>query len=536
MAMYEPLRESFRELNRLLVDRQQFNAQQTAREGQDRREDQALASRLENQAFQQVMAEKRLMMQEEMNEETIADRQRTHDLALQKFEHNKEQDEFQRDIDEQVNDRAEEIHNMNHEKRRAEQESAIAELDDLIDAKTQRPAQKTLEGLGIFENPSISENPEALKELGHLLYGEEAKWDEENQEFQKVGDQTTLTLSKNDVNQIFPALLGFKARHSDTEVNVRKKVGQLNNEIQSAEEVWKGANAKAKHDVRFQRTSAAAQAELERLKGERQKQLSMLTPDKRMDRLYQKADDLNKSIAYATSIGAKELAIKLDKDLRNVNSRIEAGEEAMAKGEKDAPTQQRFAVRLDADGNIMETRLLNTVKTLGGSMLPSTFDPKLGKEDGWVWGSQLDAAKKLGFGSQDKRWMDGYRVIQDMYGTKNTYTGNWEMEKGKRDEFQAVQKIYTGLLKEDNKLMAGEAANMASQAFQEIMELHSAEVQAALQDYALAKTVEEKEEMATVLKALNEDAKAELDYAPLEGLIEQEMAKADEMPWWKFGK
>jgi hypothetical protein len=538
MAMYEPLRESFRELNRLLVDRQQFNAQQTAREAQDRRDDMALASRLEDQAFNRVMAEKRMMMQQEMNESTLQERKQAHDLALEKFEYDKEKDEFKRDIDTQVNERAEEVHNMNFERRRADQEEALAEIDELIDNKTPRPAQKTLEGFGLLEDPSFVDNQDAMNELAELMYGEEARWDSDKKEFTKVGTTAALEVSKNDINNMFPALLGLQARYANSDLNARKKITTLNGQISTAEESLKAANARAKHDVRFQNDASQIKTELEKLKSDREAQLESLKPEARLDRLEEKAEQLNKAIAYATDIGAKGHAIKLDKDLREVNALIEGHREAITKAEtggKSGQTQQRFAVRLDSDGNIMEMRLLNTAKGALGGMLPATFDEKLTADNGWVWGEQLDMAKKLGFGSQDKRWLDGYRVIKDMYGTTNTYTGNWEMEKGKRDEFQAVQKIYTELLKSDNKLMAGEAANQSTKIFQEIMENHSTEVEAALTDYANARTPEEKAELANVLRGLNEDAAADLDYAPLAGMIEERMQEIDNQGFKWFG-
>ena len=68
MAIFEPLREGFRELNRLVTDRQTFNAQHEARQQDDERKNAVLASQLEDRAFQRASTEKQLLMGAEMNE------------------------------------------------------------------------------------------------------------------------------------------------------------------------------------------------------------------------------------------------------------------------------------------------------------------------------------------------------------------------------------------------------------------------------------------------------------------------------------
>lgn len=465
MSMYEPLRESFRELNRLLTDRQQFNAEQTAREGQEKRNDMMLASRLEDQAFNRVMAEKRINMQQDLNEEQQADADRRHQLMLDKFDWEQEKGKAQLSIDEQIQNRANQIFAHDLQIKRVEKDKALREHAEMQDMEAQKPAATVLEGF--FDSEMMKNNPEAMNDLAREVWGEEARYDVE-QGFTAVGGEP-LSLSKDDARRMAPSLIAFQAKYDETPSRTRKNINKINNEMKTVTNKLNSMHKLGTDDVRFQSVGAGLRLKKSELERQLYNESQKLTPESVLERLENKQRVYNQKIAWAGSVGAKNLAVKWDKDAREVGNRIEALEKEMGKPGKAAATQQRFAVRFDKDGNIMETRLLNTLKTMPGGMLPATYgtpENPMRSEDGWKWMQGSKMAQEMGYGSGDKRWKQGYDVIKDFYGKVATLTGNWEVHEGKRNEFQTVMRIYNKMLKTNKKEIPGSLADSAMRSFQ----------------------------------------------------------------------
>jgi hypothetical protein len=349
MAMFEPLREGFRELNRLVTDRQTFNAQHESDMARGERANTLLASQLEERAFNRAATEKKILMGAEMNqfEKKMATQrfaesqhqfvttnaQATARLQNDKDEFTAEQKQDAQQFLETQNMKAEveARHVVDSQITRELQTSETAlknaKLDKELAYKEKQPFWNIVEGSGL-RNVSV----ETKERVAATIYG--ALYDEATDTFVDEDGQE-IKISAQDQAKVQRRLKGILANENNvTKEHAVQRVGEIDSKLRDLHRETRFKATSHTGDVRNKYKLAKTKAEISSLTKELDEELTKAEVGDVVDRS-QTIKDLQPAIVQAYDIGNDDEAKTYEVELADLRAQEKVEREEGKKSGKE---------------------------------------------------------------------------------------------------------------------------------------------------------------------------------------------------------
>jgi hypothetical protein len=209
MALYEPIRDSFREFNRMLIDAQTWDERHAQRESDKKYKHAVLQSNITQRAFENEMSAKSMDLRNKGETRAAADLElRT---SNQSFQHKRQTEGDKRSVDELAIAEA----TRSDAKRRNQQIYDIAN----------KPYVKKDVDFNGFIPDHLKENGEFMTRLNTLTGGiGEQGFLVDSDLLGKNTDGSVVQMSNNQIKEFVPAIQGLIALHDDPGVNAKNNI------------------------------------------------------------------------------------------------------------------------------------------------------------------------------------------------------------------------------------------------------------------------------------------------------------------------
>ena len=373
MALYEPLREGFREFNRMVTDRQVFNEQAKAREAADKRSDIMLASQLENQEFDRIMRGKAFKLSEDQflygkskdEKESIYRKGRDEVLDQQWQDNHDFQKKQWNSLDDQRAATLEStVLNNNYQRKKNELDNKI--MDDQLDAWKKTDSLTAMSGFGFMEDDDFVSNGDAMLEIATNIGA--TSYDPKSKQFLNIHDEP-IQLTKKEVFNKRHIIRNIYDKHFNTSAQIAMKLQKKSDELAEVSNKIMKAQ-KATHTPFKQQELAHLKVEKSRLEREAKEISREITPTARYERLSKRLRAAERAADTYSKMGeANAAAIEMER-VKNITEQMKL----LEKDPKNEFGAQRTAVIVDPDtGTIVRSAIFNIPKNVQGAM-PGTFD------------------------------------------------------------------------------------------------------------------------------------------------------------------
>lgn len=237
-------------------------------------------------------------------------------------------------------------------------------------------------------------------------------------------DNQPIALNKWQMERVAPGLFSIAMKHDDPEYQLREQTNQLQGELDSLNARIKEMPSQA---VQFQPKIAALKQQRNKLQGMLQNYYNDMQPAqilKELKRQYQNVSTfelgLSGSLDPQTANAIAASKAQLNNRIMKIDGEIQAARLAEIKAQKDKKDsgQQHFAIKADANGNILDVQIANTAKNIGGAMQPVDVNPRL---EGYVWKEKFDMGQAL-LKSTGGGWKDEYNAVRANFWNETTGT------------------------------------------------------------------------------------------------------------------
>lgn len=333
MAMFEPMREGFRELNRMLTDRQQFNAQheadRAAREQAHEMNMGRLQNQMENQEFNRQMDKARLAIAQAGDaraERVFAfnqmDSNRKHELAVQE---------------------AERTGNWNNERIAASKQGRMQGM-----AAAQKSMQQVTPGpsqVGNFVRPEVLTNPDAAAEMNQLMANEGVAVNSEGQFVDpNTGQQKFLSPVKQ--NQYAHMWSGLDAKYGNNRAEKMTNIANLESAIKEQTSIIKNDGNQYKHNE-----VAQAKHKRNQLKGQLAEENKYFSTEVQMAEAEGNIVRLTQAAGSYRMMGNEDAARGMEKEIARNRDIIEGLMKSEAGGSAEGLNMvQLYKPELDKEG------------------------------------------------------------------------------------------------------------------------------------------------------------------------------------------
>ena len=298
MALYDPIRDGFREFNRMLIDSQQWDEQHEIRAADREYKQTILRGNLVQREFENQMAEKRMFFQEKGDiradtELGLKVEKQKEDLAVQKKEL-----EFAINTDRRAGVAA----NERAGRYKAFKETHAAELRSVVAAADTAEIPWVEEPRNVMElfPEHARTNPNLMSKVNELAQSQGAELGSDG--FLKVRTEdglVDLPLSKNAMKKYAPGFMGLLSEFDDPIQNTKTNIesiqaqqGQLKEYANSLAEGYQGGER------------AAARRQINKLDGEIREKSKIFQPQNAMQVYGKRAKD-----AYNSSVWLREMGM-----------------------------------------------------------------------------------------------------------------------------------------------------------------------------------------------------------------------------------
>lgn len=383
MGTYQPLTESLREVNRLMLDTQKWNAERE-------------------------------------------ERQQQWGLQKMKFEEDKKNNELHRQLQQ--------------EKLAEVQEAMTPREVNVYDFFHNTPENRTM----IFHDTS------GANDLGSV-FGPGVRPGEADGIFRNEKGEP-IKLTKPQLQRAMPLLMSHLERYNDPAEFLTKQANAANDELAAVEQEWKNVS---KTDPRFMNKRAELEIKRNGIVSRLNEFNTAMGPESLIkeykDQYQRQYQLLMAGLNYGLDPSA--LAV-MGKNLEYTQERIKNTETEMLKGGNSVGA----SLKLARNKNTGQAVYLS-VKKIANGMLPSTLDPTLRAEDGWIWDEEYnDIGKNL----PSNQWDTCSRMLSARVGTENPNNpGTYIVPEQKQDLNRAMQKQLEMLIKSNPRGNSLEIVNAA---------------------------------------------------------------------------
>lgn len=351
MTMFEPLREGFRELNRLVTDRQTFNAQHEARQWNDQKQNTILASQLEERAFNRAATEKKLLMGAEMNEFEK-------ELARDKFEQAKYQFETNTDLKTQQAELDAANAESSRSFRQKQMDQITAQLEENLDWNDPRPVSELLDGIGWRDAA-----PETKERLAEKVYG--ALYDRNLDMIVDKDSGEEIKVSARGQNKVQNMARGILTHDlAQTQQRNMKRVAEINTTLAGLQKEMKFAETSAGADIRNRSKLSRLKAQSEGLKKELFEAEKLAGEQGRLQDRAEKIDQLERAALQAYRVKDDKAGDQFTAEIKALRAQEDAEIKAAAGTGKEGKTKSELVIQVDQAGNpVHGTAMMYTFPT-----------------------------------------------------------------------------------------------------------------------------------------------------------------------------
>lgn len=484
MSIYNPLREGFRELNRMMVDRQVFDAQNKAREAEDIRQESVLASKLEQREFENRMAEKAEAFKIAQFEQTADQNRIKNKLAEDQLQVDKDYKEKSNAIgylkaktaqEKAAKDNALTEVKIEHEEQK--RQLLEHELQRKNSALEMKPVEDVFTNLG-WDYSSLKDNPEVMGNLAERIGAD--RWSVENQRFETGGGEPFNMSLKQAMTRhglVQEVIDDSLARIPEQQAELRSS--QVQHNSIAAQMKALSAN-KSSNPANLSKIEELAQqkSELNRRIVDLKEKVS---DPGRLNALEEQIERAERAMLTLSVHGMDEAAATKYDQIESMRDRAKTLREDLEG--KDINTIQKLAIEYDDKGRPIGSRLFNINKRdhLTG-VEPHELDENL-KGGRWKWqgtfGKDGVYGDTSGIKSADRSWLT--RTINQEFGSAGIdgfkfHTGLQQLAAGTTSIAMklALEEDYAGnrigLVPEAAKLEMNKIVREWAQTKQEIIE------------------------------------------------------------------
>jgi hypothetical protein len=237
-------------------------------------------------------------------------------------------------------------------------------------------------------------------------------------------DNQPVALNKWQREKVAPGLFAIAIKYDDPEYHLQEQANQAQLQIEELDARIKEMPAQA---IQFQPKIAALKQQRNQAQGMLQKYYNDMEPPailKDLRRQYKNIETFELGMSggmdpqTANAISASKAQV--NNRIIKLEGEIQAAKlaEIKANKEKKNQGQQHFAVKEDANGNILDIQIANTDKEIGGAMRPEDVNPNL---KGYVWKEKVDMSREALKGS-GAGWKDEYNAVRANFWNETTGT------------------------------------------------------------------------------------------------------------------
>jgi len=354
MTIYEPLREGFREFNRLLLDSQQWDAKHQAAAAQQERENTRLQSQLELQQFNKEMAMHNLELSKRGEQRAVTrlradleNAEKNYLLADKQFKETQKQNKIRNDrnsvidvmnfenqqhaqqIAENTDARAEvaaaertAMHKQNLEKTKNELVKVRDEARKIRDRSTPRQVDlSALAGNDLLEN--------GKQELISYLNQNNPKIADIQNNIPVDKNGNPVLISANDLTKIYPGLATLAAKYDDRNRVVQKNIEALRGKHKELKSFV--ASTKNKHKGKHMKDVAIANREIKVLEKQIKQHEAFFTPQGQLNYHQEEADEAQNRATMLLDMGQTNQAAVAEKQAAHHRENVEIITKQMTK-------------------------------------------------------------------------------------------------------------------------------------------------------------------------------------------------------------
>jgi hypothetical protein len=312
MAKYDPIRDSFREWNRLLIDSAQWDELHAQREADKQYKHSRLISQLQQQEFDNRMSEKRYNLAL-MGEERIANNMAfTQDMQRKQY-----------DLDVKAAGRSKRQLELAEAKAQRERQKFEVEMEHATRLTTPRD----LDLNGIIPG-DLRENGAFMTDLNEFA-GEMGAFVDSDlvvKTLNEDGSSSAVQMKPIDQGELAPALMGLVAKHNDPVANAKSNIEKLNLQRSDLKKI-------INKDSAILKDKAQAKRMIKKIDAQLREQYSTFLPENVKQSYGQRALELTQSAIWMRQRGMGDAAVNLEKMAQDFAERsIAAGGQRDGKG------------------------------------------------------------------------------------------------------------------------------------------------------------------------------------------------------------
>jgi hypothetical protein len=309
MATYQPLRDAFREWNRMLIDGQQFNKQHELNQADQRMRERQLESQLGLQAFNIKMAGARHELAKR------GEQRAANSLALQQLIHTDRQAQqaFTNNRNIRKDQLAEEVHGIQLDTMRAQRDMAGAQAEQMLynTQETQLDFAQVF-GPDIFKD----ENKRAVLNQVANIRGYEIGDDG----LAYDADGSPYTIKRYAQKDEVPWILGRMLQEEDPHLEKAKSINNIQDNINELNSVLKDSGT----DNYNLAERARIKREINKLKGEAMLESEFFSPENQTEFYRRRADTLRSTARFIAGQGDANYANVLLNEADDYEGRVQA--------------------------------------------------------------------------------------------------------------------------------------------------------------------------------------------------------------------